>query len=254
MENKEKKEEKRTKEENQESLKSKISNPYESSIRKGLQQKTLKDNIFFYAIITIILVIFLIVFIPKLIPNSQPTLEELHKKNLEDKLSPDKGYVYKGLYSFVSYDGLWYTQLRTHSGQKLFNIPFHYSPRDVEHIEPVGQLNYSNLDRYKNFFMTFDPEDENLNYIAASTSETDMILIQVFGKGIIAACTRNETAACQGRPIVQCNSTDAPVFYFASEEETTLLYLNNCIVISGKNEELFKATDRMLFDLLDIMK
>ena len=100
--------------------------------------------------------------------------------------------------------------------------------------------------------MTFDPYDDHLNYIAAATSETDAILLNVFGKGVFASCTKNSTD-CQDAFIVQCNSTDAPVFYFASEEVTAILYLDNCIIVSGNEQELFKATDRMLFDLLGII-
>jgi hypothetical protein len=101
--------------------------------------------------------------------------------------------------------------------------------------------------------MTFDPTDAHLNYIAVSTAETDMVVIQVFGKGVIASCLNNESLACVNRPIVGCDSTDAPVFYFASEENTSVLYLDNCIIVSGDRDNLLRATDRMLFDFLGIM-
>ncbi|MCK5282833.1 MAG: hypothetical protein KAK00_05475 [Nanoarchaeota archaeon] len=224
------------------------------NIEEDSSKNKLKDSIFIYAAIFIILILCLIIFLPKIIPgNSQLTLEELHKRNLEGRLPPDKGYIYNGLHSFVFAEGLWHTQLTNPSGTTLFNLHFHFSPRDVESIIPVGTLNLSNLDRYQNFFMTFDPTDEDLAYIAASIGEIDFPLVQVFGKGVISACTNNENTACQGRPIVQCNSTDAPVFYFASEDETNLIYLDNCVIISGRQEGLFKATDRFLFELLGIM-
>lgn len=217
-------------------------------------RKETNDNLIYYALAFIILLLFAVIFVPKLFPRSQLTIEELHQKNLQGKLPPDKGYVYNG-YSFVFYDRLWHTQMQVQQGgiAKQYNMHFHFSPRDIEHIIPQGSLNRSNLNRYKNFFMTFNPLDEDLAYIAASISESNFVFIQVFGKGVIASCTNNESPACFDRPIVQCNSTTAPVFYFASEEETSLLYLNNCVVMAGKKEELFKAADRMLFDLLGIM-
>ena len=180
--------------------------------------------------------------------------EELHKKNLEGKLPPNMGYIYKGGYSFVFFDSLWYTQLKTPVGTRIFNIPFHYSPRDVDNISIKGSLNYSNLERYKGFFMTFDPVDTNLNYIAVSIGETDQVLLNAFGKNVIAACSKNETDACVDRPIIECNSTEAPVFYFKSGTEANVTYNNNCAVISGYKTELFRATDRMLFDFLGIIK
>lgn len=218
------------------------------SVHKG------KDHVIIYASIFLVLLFFSIFFLPKLIvPSGELSLDELHSRNLEGKLSPDKGYVYNGLYSFVLFDGLWYTQLVTSGGATQYNIPFHHGPKEVENISIYGQLNYSNLDKYKNFFMTFDPDDDDLSYIAASTSESNFVFIQVFGKGVIGSCTKNATG-CEDRPKVKCNSTSAPVFYFGSEDETNVLYIDNCVIIAGKERELFKATDRMLFDLLGIME
>jgi len=212
------------------------------------------DKILFYTIIIIVLAIAALLLIPKFFTKEQLTLDQLHKLNLDGKLSPDKGYIYKGKYSFVYFDKLWYGLIPATPIKKVFSIPFHYGPREVEDIIPKGNLNLSNLNAYKNFFMTFDPLDSELNFIAASTSEADAVFVQAFGKGVIGSCSRNETAGCVGRPIVECNSTDAPVFYFASEEETNVIYLNNCAILAGSGREIFRATDRMLFDLLGIMQ
>lgn len=214
-----------------------------------------KDNIVLYVTGALLLIILLLFILPRFFPDSSDlTLDKLHEKNLKGELPSEKGYVHNGIYSFVRYNNLWYTQLSTPQGTKLFNIPFHYNPKQVSDIEIVGRLNYTAFDRYRNFFITFNPIDEDLNYIATAIGETNSILIQVFGKGIIASCTTNETRACVDRPIVGCNSTDAPVLYFSSEPETNVLYLDNCMIISGNKENLLKATDRMLFDLLDIIE
>ncbi|MBD3164843.1 hypothetical protein GF323_06620 [Candidatus Woesearchaeota archaeon] len=212
-----------------------------------------KDDIVIYTIAALVIIFGIVFLVPRFFENGNETLDQLHEKNLRGKLSAEKGYVYKDVYSFVYYAGLWYTQLSTPTGETLFNIPFHYGPRDVEDLEIIGNVNYTNLDDYDNFFVTFNPLDEDLNYIGVAIGEFDNIIIRVFGKGIVAACSQNETSACTARPIVECNSTDAPVFYFASEPETNVLYLDNCVIISGKREDLFKATDRVLFDLLGIM-
>jgi hypothetical protein len=213
------------------------------------------DKMFVYASVVIVGIIIGLFLVPKLIlPQSRVSLDELHMKNLEGKLPPDKGYLYRGIHSFVLFDNMWYTQVATPQGTRLFNIPFHYSPRDVEDIEPEGFLNYPALDAHHTFYMTFDPTDDDLNYIAVSTGESVRPFIDVFGKAITGSCTKNETIGCVGRPIVDCDTTDAPVFYFATEEQTKLLYLDNCIIISGTKEEMLRATDRMLFDLLGIMR
>ncbi len=61
--------------------------------------------------------------IPKFLGNDSPkTLDEMHQANIEGKLPPEKGFSY-GVYSFVYFDNLWYTQLSTE--KSIFNIPFH---------------------------------------------------------------------------------------------------------------------------------
>ncbi len=217
-------------------------------------QKKSKDTVLLYAIIVLFLAVGAMLVVPKLVVTEENlSLDELHERNMQGKLDPKKGYVYNQQYSFVFFDGLWYGLIPSARIEKIFSIPFHYGPREVEHITPVGTLNRSNLDRYSNFFNTFYPLDDDLGYIAASTAEANSVFTQAFGKGVIGSCTTNESSGCTGRPIVQCNSTDAPVFYFSSEDETNVIYLDNCAIISGKGEELFKATDRMLFDLLGII-
>jgi hypothetical protein len=236
------------------------------------KEESRKDYLFYYAIAGIFLILLFIILVPRLFTSHSLTIVELHERNLQGKLPADNGYMYNG-HSFVFYGGLWYTQVATSTGARIFNIPFHYSPKDVEDINIIGELNYSNLDKYKNFFMTFDPKDENLGHIAVAIGEADQTIINVFGKGVIGACTKNSSEACKntlggenevcvrdvdkaciGRPIVQCNNTNAPVFYFSQSNGTKLVYKNNCIILSGLKEDLFKVTDKMLFNFLKIAK
>lgn len=213
-----------------------------------------KDSALVVALVVLAILLVAVFFLPKLFIGPPATLEDLHSLNFEGKLSSDEGYVYNGQYSFVKKDGLWYLLLNVPAIGRSYNIPFHYGPREVADILPAGIINKSTLDQYRNFFITFDPLDQDLQYIAASVGESNAVFINVFSKNIIPACTRNETSACVGRPIVNCNSTASPVFYFASEEETNLIYLSNCAIISGKGTEIFRATDRMIFDFLGIMQ
>ncbi len=216
--------------------------------------KSKGDRAMIYALIVIALAFVLIFTLPNLIDNDNfISLDELHERNLAGKLSPDEGFIYEGVYSFVYFNDLWYTRLSNEAGTQEFNIPFHYRPDEVDDIDPIGTLNHSNLEAYKNFFMTFDPLDDHLSYIGVAIGETSFVIVQVFGKGVIGSCTNNEVEGCLDRPKVECNSTDAPVFYYASEQETNLLYMNNCVIVAGQQEELIRATDRMLFDLLGIM-
>jgi hypothetical protein len=212
------------------------------------------DTFFIYAIIFIVITFLMVIFIPKLIPHSEPTIQSLFADNFKGKLNPEEGYMYNDVFNFIYFDGLWYTQLANPAKTKIFTIPFHYGPRNVDNISISGYLNGTIFNMHDSIYMTFYPIDSDLQYIAVGISETNAILVNTFGKKVQAACTVNETIACQTRPIIQCNSTSSPVFYFKYSEKTSVQYKNNCVIISGSGTEIWKATDRMLFDLLDVIK
>jgi len=212
-----------------------------------------KDTILIISIAIIIILLAAVFLIPKLV-HPPYTLEQLHERNFQGKLPPDKGYVYNGQFSFIYQDKLWYTLLTTADGSRRFSIPFHYGPREVEDILPQGFLNDTRLNEYDSFYITFDPNDEDLAFIGVSIGETDRAFVEAYGKGVISSCIHNDSAACINHPIINCSSTEAPVFYFASEPDTRVLFLNNCIIVTGSKEELFRATDRMLFSIMGIMQ
>jgi len=210
------------------------------------------DKFFFYAVAILVIVGLVVIYIPKWVINTeQLDLEALHAKNLAGKLDEDKGFVMKGR-SFVFFDNLWYAELSTPAGDRTFNVPFHFSPREVAHIQPIGTLNFTKFQNYRTFYSVIDATDEEGGYLGVAKLETAQFLINAFGRTIVDGCIKNETLACSTRPIVQCNSTDLPVLYFASEDETNLLYIDNCAIISGRGAELLKATDRMLYDFLGL--
>ncbi|MDO8480436.1 MAG: hypothetical protein Q7S65_01320 [Nanoarchaeota archaeon] len=199
----------------------------------------------------ILLILLAVIFVPKLLQKAPLTLEELNQRNLEGKLKPAQGYVYNQ-HSFVKYDNLWYTSVVNPARTKEINLPFHFGPRDTEGITMVGQPNFTAFEQNRNVFITFDPKDDGLQYIGVAVGETDQVLINAFGKGVVAACTNNETYPCSERPTVTCEDKGVPVIYFATENETSVLFLDNCVIVAGKAEELWKATDRLLYYLLGI--
>ena len=186
--------------------------------------------------------------------NNRPlTIDELNELNFAGKLKPDQGYLYKGIYSFVFYDGLWYTQVGTRTGTTQFNVPLHYGPRDLEDINIEGVLNITLFNASDEVYMTFNPLDPNLQYIALSIGEFDQSLIRAFGKTPVAACVVNETLACSSRPIIDCDNTDKPVVLMKDDIETKVVLQNNCMVIQGRANEIVRATDRVLLALYNIM-
>ena len=182
------------------------------------------------------------------------TLEELHVLNLKGKLKPSQGYVYKGVYSFVIFDNLWYTQLTSPKGAKIYSLALRYSPRDLKGIAIEGTLNSEFFNNQSEFFVTFNPTGKDFSYVGLAVADFNTHMSKVFEKKPIAACDRNETEACKTRPIVTCEDTGELVLYVKESERFRTYYNNNCIVVEGKGFDLVKGVDRVLYNLYGIME
>ena len=174
------------------------------------------------------------------------TIDELHKKNLENKPS-DINYVYNG-FSFVYYDYIWYTQVQ--KNDTIYDIPMHFGPRDVEYIPLTGSIDKDiNI---KAIYVTFNPLSSDMKYVALSTAELSVNLVRGMDIIPVAACDRNKTNACKDRPIITCED-NKPTIYIKESDETAVKITNNCIIVEGKGIDLVKATDRLLLELYGVM-
>ncbi len=182
------------------------------------------------------------------------TLEEMHVLNLQGKLKPSQGYIYKGVYSFVYLDNFWYTQLKSPKGTKVYDMALRYSPEDLENITIEGQLNADLFDNQTQFYVTFNPTGKSLSYVSLAVADFDTHMTKVFDKSPIAACDRNETEACAARPIITCSSTDELVLYVKESDRSRVYYNSNCIVIEGSGFDLVRGADRVLYNLYHIME
>jgi hypothetical protein len=216
---------------------------------------------FFIALSVLLLVLGGIFLIPHIFQDQGPqTLSDLHGAVVADGIDSDVAYAYNG-YSFVYYDDLWYTQVKNQLGGELYDIPLHYGPHDLTDITVTGSLNdyFLNLgtndipgDYVLRTYLTFDPEDENLGYVALATGELTQNLATTFGVAFIPACTQ-EGSGCEGVPIITCDSTDAPVIYLTSGSPTIVYADDNCITLQGDREELVRAVDRFVLKLYNVM-
>jgi hypothetical protein len=232
------------------------SNKGDNSTKDTEPDKKITDSIFIYVVIGLFIVLAIVIFVPKFVTkniNTQPTLEELNTLNLNGKLSPDKGYMYNGVHSFVLSDGIWYTWLQSPSGNTIYSIPFHYGARETENISTIGAVNITLLNLQKNFFITTDPTVKE-KFLVLSISEAYAIFLKTFDKNLTLACTNNDSVSCANKQVINCNSTSLPVIYLISQNSTYVKYDNNCITISGNAEELLRATDRMLLDFLGVIR
>ena len=189
------------------------------------------------------------------ISKAQPkTLEELHVLNLQGKLKPSQGYIYKGVYSFINFDNLWYTQLNSPKGTKIYSLALRYSPNELKGIVIEGALNSELFNNQSEFYVTFNPTGKDFSYVGLAVADFNTHMSKVFEKKPIAACDRNETEPCKTRPIVTCNDADKLVLYIKEADKFRTYYNNNCIVVEGNGLDLVKGVDRILYNLYNIMK
>lgn len=211
------------------------------------------NKTFIFAILAIILVFALFFsfgYINEAYLKPKPiTLDDMHEKTLAGE-ETDENYLYKG-FSFVRAQGLWYTEVGGEENT-VYKVALHYSPKELESIKITGKIN-STFQDAKSFFITFDPEDENLQYIALSAAELSLNLAKAIKVMPVAACTKNITEACYTRPIISCDS-DAPVIYLKQDNETALNLKGNCVEISGWREDMVKVTDRLILQWYGVMK
>ena len=208
-------------------------------------------------IISIILIFLLFVSIIAFsyFKKSEPkSLEDLHALNLKGKLKPAQGYVYKGIYSFVTLDNIWYTALKSPKDTKIYSLALRYSPRDLKDIIIEGNLNAELFNNQSEFYVTFNPTGKQFSYIGLAVADFSTHMSKVFEKKPIAACDRNLTESCKKIPIITCEDADKLVLYIKESRKFKVYYNNNCIVVEGNELELVKGVDRILYNLYNIME
>jgi hypothetical protein len=215
-------------------------------------KKSSDKNLF--GTIVVFVVILIIIFSLRAVmkPEEPKTIDELHLLNIQGELRPSQGYMYGG-YSFVNVSYFWYTQMKSQGGTTLYTLDFRYGPKQVEDIVIKGRLDAALFDSATEYHITFNPVgfDGDFTYVTLAVSDFNQNMVKVFKKKPIAACDRNETDACRGRPIINCDSPGV-VFYVQEAEETKVLIEDNCIMVKGTGFDLVRGVDKLLFELYGI--
>lgn len=210
------------------------------------------DKLLITGAVLLILIFAAILGFRYLIKEKPQSIDELHALNFKGKLKPEQGYIYKGTYSFVKYDDLWYTQMKSPKGSRLYNVQFRFGPKDVESIDIAGSLDWQLFNNATEYYVTFNPTGNDFSSVALAVGDFNQQMTKIFFKSPIAACDRNETRACVGRPIINCNNADKITLYVKEENKTAVHYDNKCIVVEGRGFELVKSVDRVLYDFYGI--
>jgi len=154
-------------------------------------------------------------------------------------------------FDFVNIDNMWYTQIQL--GRQPWKVPMRFGPRDVEYIPVVGDPDI--MLTVKVNYITFDPEEEPLNYTALAASELSLNLAQALDIRPEGACTKNITEACHNRTIISCETdkTHAIIYLTQDSDFPIVEQKDNCLIVKGKGFDLVKAVDRLLLYWYEIM-
>lgn len=154
-------------------------------------------------------------------------------------------------FEFTKVSSSWFTQWERDG--VTYNLEFRHPPWEVENITVRGSVDRRFQRTF--FFLTHDPTDEmsrQTSFVALASADLALMLKSVFERQAVAACTRNETAACADRPIATC-STNASVIYVKVSNETGVFLDGNCATFQGVEENLTMAADKAMYQWLGII-
>jgi|TARA_Y100000310_G_scaffold207348_1_gene207853 hypothetical protein len=227
----------------------------EKDEKEEIKEDKLKSDKTLIVITIILVLIFAAILGSRYLNQELPeTIDELHELNLKGKLKPEQGYLYKGAYSFIKFEDLWYTQLMSPKGTRFYNIQFRYGPRELEDIKIGGTLNANFLNDAKEYYVTFNPAGNDFSNVALAVADFNQHMTNIFFKQPIAACDKNETLACRNRPIITCDNTNDLVLYVKEANFSKVYFDDNCIMVEGSGLDLVKGIDRILLSFYDIME
>ena len=176
-------------------------------------------------------------------------VDALHAKNLDGKLPANEGYTYQG-FSFIYADGLWWSEIR--QPDRAVKIPLHFGPREVENVTVTGELSPA-FNEGADVYMAIDPHYAN-KYYSLALGELNSNVASGIRRRPVAACTTNDTI-CEKRPLLNCSSTQGkPLIELRAGEKAEIKLQDTCILITGKDYELVRAADRLIWQWYGVMK
>ncbi|MBW2985825.1 hypothetical protein KY333_00470 [Candidatus Woesearchaeota archaeon] len=148
-------------------------------------------------------------------------------------------------FEFTKIAGTWYAQWQHEN--RLVSLALRFNPYEVENVSVVGDI--SEEFQQSKVYITFDPysEDDSFKYLALASAELSQSIVKAFNKQIIPACTRYENETCENVSIVTCDDKDKAVIHLVAGEPTQIIMQDNCVTLQGKDFELLKSVDKLLY-------
>jgi len=152
--------------------------------------------------------------------------------------------TYNG-FEFTEIADTWYAQWQNE--EKLVAISARYNPYEVENVTVLGELGEGF--QQSEVYVTFNPysEEDSFKYLAVAAADLSQSVVKAFSKKIIPACTQYHNETCENLSIVTCDDTDKAVIHLVAEEPTQIILQGNCITLQGKEFELMRSVDKLLY-------
>ncbi len=165
---------------------------------------------------------------------------------------PNPNVLIYNQYEFVKQaDGFW--KFNWTDNGNVYGIPLRYNPAQVENVTVTGRIN-PQFGAGGEVYVAIDPSIEsNQQYVGLGAAEMSISLMRVFGVKLIASCTVNETESCNIRPIRNCNNTADSVIVVREGDGPLVTFDNKCITVQGRELDLVRAVDRLLYKLYNVM-
>ena len=162
-------------------------------------------------------------------------------------------YYYNG-YKFVRYGNFWNMTIK--NGYLEDQWVLRYSPKELLDIPVIG--NMSDVFNSKNYvYITFNPFDEELSYVALAAGDLSIGLSRFLNKMPIASCTQQDNQGCLNVKIINCSSEEhknEPIIFLNHQAPTMLAFEGNCAIVQGLGFELLRSADLFMLKYYGVMK
>lgn len=162
---------------------------------------------------------------------------------------PNQGGGVYNDYTFERGNSGWSTQ---YEGSTL---EFRYLPDMIENLEVSGDA-LSTLQNTPGFYLTYDPNDKNIQSIEVARLQLERTFSQklekYMGVGVVKSSPNYE-----GFPIITCEnaSQNVPVVYFKTSNSTGFEYEKNCLHVNFQTgSEVFMLKDRLMYGITGIIE
>lgn len=134
------------------------------------------------------------------------------------------------------------------------DVAFYFLPQEVLSINLTTDIN-SMLTNGQVFYIMFDPEDENMQYIDLLRFElAELGLKGITNKFFIPGITKK--SEIYDIPVISCeNATQfQPILYFKTGNTTEIRNENNCIYFEARyNSDIVRLRDRLIYSITGVI-